>query len=129
MTSPRPSVQILGLDHVQIAAPLGCEEAARRFYGGLLGLSEFKKPGALRNRGGVWFGCGEQQLHVGAVENFSPAGKAHPALRVRPVDLELIAERLGESGAAVEWDDTIPGMRRFYTADPWCNRIELIGRG
>jgi hypothetical protein len=27
----------------------------------------------------------------------------------------------------VQWDDAIPDTRRFYTADPWGNRIELIG--
>jgi catechol 2,3-dioxygenase-like lactoylglutathione lyase family enzyme len=32
------------LDHVQIAAPPGCEAQARRFYGELLGLSEVEKP-------------------------------------------------------------------------------------
>jgi hypothetical protein len=51
-------VEIIGLDHVQVAAPIGSENAARGFYGGLLGLSELEKPEALRERGGVWFACG-----------------------------------------------------------------------
>ncbi len=122
------SVKILGIDHVQVAAPIGGEEAARRFYGGLLGLSELRKPEALRDRGGVWFDCGDQQLHVGVSEDFSPASKAHPALRVRLADLDLIAERLGTGGVKVHWDDSVPDTRRFYTSDPWGNRIELIGR-
>lgn len=33
-------VGIVGLDHVQVAAPPGCEGQARRFYGDLLGLAE-----------------------------------------------------------------------------------------
>lgn len=60
-------------------------------------------------------------------EDFSPATKAHPALRARLADLDLIADRLTEAGCEVQWDDAIPGTRRFYTADPWGNRIELIG--
>jgi hypothetical protein len=40
------------LDHVQIAAPAGCEAAARRFYGEILGLAEIEKPYALSTRGG-----------------------------------------------------------------------------
>ncbi len=120
-------VQIIGLDHVQVAAPIGCEEAARQFYGGLLGLSELEKPVALRERGGVWFACGTHQLHVGVTDDFSPATKAHPALQVRPTDLNLIAERLTEARARVQWDNAIPDTLRFYTADPWGNRIELIG--
>lgn len=120
-------VQIIGLDHVQVAAPIGSESAARRFYGGLLGLSELEKPEALRDRGGIWFACGAGQLHVGVTQDFSPATKAHPALRVRLTDLDLVAERLTTAGSKVQWDDAIPDTRRFYTADPWGNRIELIG--
>jgi catechol 2,3-dioxygenase-like lactoylglutathione lyase family enzyme len=122
-------VQILGLDHVQVAAPIGSENDARRFYGRLLGLPELKKPEALRDRGGVWFSCGEHQLHVGVTHDFAPATKAHPALRVHHTDLEPIAQRLTAAGNTVQWDDTIPGTPRFYTADPWGNRIELIGVG
>jgi catechol-2,3-dioxygenase len=120
-------VEIIGLDHVQVAAPVGSESEARRFYGGLLGLSELEKPEALRARGGVWFACGAHQLHVGVTQDFSPATKAHPALRVHLADLDLIAERLSAAGATVQWDEAIPDTRRFYTADPWRNRIELIG--
>ena len=35
---------VVGLDHVQVAAPKGCEREARSFYGGLLGLPEIEKP-------------------------------------------------------------------------------------
>lgn len=119
-------VPILGLDHVQVAAPAGTEGEARRFYGDLLGLSELEKPEALRGRGGVWFACGAQQFHVGVIDDFSPATKAHPALRVRRPDLDLVAERLAAAGSTVQWDAAIPETRRFYTADPWGNRIELL---
>ncbi len=49
----------LVLDHVQLAAPPGCEPAARRLYGGVLGLTEIHKPTALRVRAGVWFAVGD----------------------------------------------------------------------
>lgn len=117
---------ITGLDHVQVAAPIGSESDARRFYGELLGLPELEKPASLRGRGGAWFKCGTHQLHVGVTEDFSPAKKAHPAFRVRASDLDLIADRLTKAGGTVHWDDAIPASRRFYTADPWGNRIELI---
>jgi predicted enzyme related to lactoylglutathione lyase len=123
----RAHVQIIGLDHVQVAGPVGCESNARDFYGELLGLRELEKPEALRARGGVWFACGAHQLHIGVTQDFSPATKAHPALRVSAADLDSVADRLSEAGSAVQWDSTIPGTRRFYTADPWGNRIELIG--
>jgi hypothetical protein len=54
----------VSLDHVQIAAPAGCEQAARRFFGELVGLPEIEKPEPLRVRGGAWFAVGDRQLHV-----------------------------------------------------------------
>jgi catechol 2,3-dioxygenase-like lactoylglutathione lyase family enzyme len=117
---------IVGLDHVQLAAPPGCEPAARLFFSELLGLTELEKPTALRVRGGVWFSLGAQQLHVGIDPAFAPARKAHPALRVGPGDFDTVAERLAQAGAEVTWDEAIPGVRRFYTRDPWGNRIELV---
>ncbi|HTU87138.1 MAG TPA: VOC family protein [Solirubrobacteraceae bacterium] len=119
-------IALLGIDHVQVAAPPGSEGQARSFYGDLLGLRELRKPDALRARGGVWFECGAQQLHVGIAEPFSPASKAHPALAVAAGDLHRLAARLADAGCAVGWDDAIAGTRRFFTADPWGNRIELV---
>jgi catechol 2,3-dioxygenase-like lactoylglutathione lyase family enzyme len=120
------AIELVGIDHVQVAAPRGSEEDARRFYGRLLGLPELPKPAALKARGGVWFGCGTHQLHVGIAAPFVPAAKAHPALAVRATDLDRLAQRLIEAGCTVQWDDAIPGTRRFYTADPWGNRLELV---
>ena len=117
---------VLGIDHVQVAAPPGCEEQARGFYGTLLGLRELEKPPALRARGGAWFACGEHQLHVGVEDPQRPARKAHPALRVAPGTLDELADRLGTAGAQLDWDRSVDSARRFYTSDPWGNRIELI---
>jgi len=119
-------MKVLGLDHVQLAAPPDCEEAGRRFFGDVLGLEEIEKPEPLRDRGGVWFRCGSAQLHIGIDAAFSPALKAHPAFRVSDEDLDRLAEQLQSVGRLVEWDDNLPGMRRFYTTDPWRNRIEFL---
>lgn len=99
---------------------------ARHFWGELIGLVETAKPESLRGRGGVWFSLGAQQLHVGVEESFSPARKAHPALRVTPNELDTLGERLAAAGLKVAWDDTLPGIRRFYTQDPWGNRVEPL---
>ena len=125
----RPTAEsgdIVGLDHVQLAAPSGCEPSARRFFGELLGLSELPKPETLRGRGGVWFKVGAHELHIGVQEPFAPASKAHPALRVAPSRLDALAERLSAAGEKVAWDESIAGSRRFFTEDPWGNRIELV---
>jgi catechol 2,3-dioxygenase-like lactoylglutathione lyase family enzyme len=121
---------VIELDHVQLAAPPGCEAEARRFFGDLLGLEELEKPEPLRSRGGAWFALGGGgQLHVGVEEPFAPARKAHPAFRLAPEKLDELAARLESAGERVEWDDSLPGVRRFYTADPWGNRLELLATG
>lgn len=68
------------IDHIQLAAPKGCETIARQFYGGILGFREIEKPDDLKARGGVWFTFGNRQLHIGIEEPFVPAKKAHPCL-------------------------------------------------
>jgi catechol 2,3-dioxygenase-like lactoylglutathione lyase family enzyme len=120
---------ITGLHHVQVAAPAGCEEAARRFYGELLGLPELEKPPLLAARGGCWFRLGVGELHVGVDERFRPALKAHPAFVVESsVALDALAATLEASGVEVRWahEDEIPGQRRFFVDDPWGNRLELV---
>jgi catechol 2,3-dioxygenase-like lactoylglutathione lyase family enzyme len=117
---------IAGLDHVQLAAPPGCETEARRFFGELLGLPELAKPEALREQGGVWFDLRGGQLHIGVEAGFRPARKAHPALRVATGRLTALAARLEQAGVAVKWDEALPGVARFFTEDPWGNRIELL---
>jgi catechol 2,3-dioxygenase-like lactoylglutathione lyase family enzyme len=119
-------MSILGIDHVQLAAPPNCEEEACRFFGEVLGLREIEKPPPLAPRGGAWFEAGRQQIHVGVEKGFSPASKAHPALLVERSQLDDMAKRLDRAGAPVTWDDELAPLRRLYTADPWGNRIELI---
>jgi catechol 2,3-dioxygenase-like lactoylglutathione lyase family enzyme len=112
------------IDHLQIAAPEGCEEAARQFYGGLLGMAEIEKPATLRARGGCWFQCGEQQLHIGVDQDFRPARKAHPAFIV--ADLHALRDAFLARGLAVIDDQNLTGADRFYAEDPWGNRLEFV---
>jgi catechol 2,3-dioxygenase-like lactoylglutathione lyase family enzyme len=116
-------VSITGIDHVQVAAPRGCEQAARDFYSGLLGLEEIEKPEPLRARGGAWFRAGAQQLHVGVEEPFAPARKAHPGLLA--ADLDDLQARLVAAGCNVQNDDALADARRFYVHDPFGNRLEV----
>ena len=114
---------VLEIDHVQVAAPVGCEPEARAFYGELLGLDELPKPEALAARGGCWFAAGAQELHVGVEDPFTPARKAHPSFVVS--DLHDLASRLGTAGIEVKFNDLIPGTTRFETTDPFGNRLEF----
>jgi catechol 2,3-dioxygenase-like lactoylglutathione lyase family enzyme len=114
---------VIDIDHIQIAAPQGCEWQARKFFGGLLGLEELAKPESLASRGGCWFRVGSRQLHIGVEENFQPARKAHPAFSVS--NLDALFESLKAAGANPVWDEALDGVRRFFAQDPWGNRLEF----
>ena len=116
-------VTILGIDHVQVAAPPGCEAEARAFYAGLLGLEEVPKPETLPDQAGCWFRAGAQELHVGVEDPFVPARKAHPSLVVD--NLAALTARLRASGTEVRPDKTLPGIERSHIDDPFGNRLEL----
>lgn len=112
------------LDHVQTAIPVGGEDAARAFYGALLGLPEIAKPPALAVHGGCWFILGDRQLHMGAEQAFIPAKKAH--VGVCTDDLAGLQARLDAAGHWTKADTRIDGVARFFTDDPFGNRIEFI---
>ena len=111
------------LDHAQVAAPPGCREQAVAFFSGLLGLQEVPKP---MGGGGAWFRTGSVELHVGETPAFVPAEKAHVALRYGSVvELEVLREQLVAAGHPVRSASPLPGLVRFFTEDPWGNRLEL----
>lgn len=115
------------LDHVQLAMPEGGEARARSYFPDLLGMNEEPKAAQLASRGGCWFRLGSCVVHVGVDPDFVPQRKAHPAFAV--ADLEGVAERLIRAGHDVRWDSSVLGTNRFFTDDPFGNRIEFIADG
>lgn len=114
----------LEIDHIQLAMPPGGEDAARHFFGELLGMTEISKPPELAKRGGCWFASGKVQVHLGVEQDFRPAKKAHPALRCR--DYASLLTTLRKHNLDVIEVNDIPGVRRCHIFDPFGNRIELI---
>lgn len=43
--------------------------------------------------------------------------------------LEALGRQLAAAGAAVAWDTELPDVPRFFTADPFGNRLELLAAG
>lgn len=115
---------LVGIHHVQLAAPPGAEPLMREFYVGVLGMVEVAKPPVLAARGGVWFRAAGIEIHIGVEEDFRPARKAHPGILVR--ELQAMARRLRAAGHDVRVDGLLPGFRRFYVDDPVGNRLELL---
>lgn len=114
------------IDHVQTAIPVGGEAAARAYYGALLGLTEIPKPSAMAARGGCWFAVGDRQLHLGAEADFRAAKKAHVALAID--DLATLRNAIDAAGYQTTNDTPVDGRNRFFTHDPFGNRIEFIER-
>lgn len=117
-------VELVRIDHVQLAMPRGAEKEAVAFYEGLLGMEQVNKPPHLAARGGCWFERGELKVHLGVEEDFRPAKKAHPALEVR--GLAELVSLLRTHRVAVRDDEPLEGYDRVYVDDPFGNRIELI---
>ncbi|MEX2049280.1 MAG: VOC family protein [Gemmatimonadota bacterium] len=113
------------IDHIQLAMPRGGESAARRFFGTVLGMDEIPKPEALRSNGGCWFRTEACELHLGVDADFRPQRKAHPGFIVS--DLQALAKRLADAGFEVARDDRIANVPRFFTHDPFGNRLEFRG--
>ncbi len=115
----------VALDHLQIAIPAGGEDAARRFWSGLVGLEEIPKPADLASRGGLWLRLAAGiELHLGVDPDFHPAAKGHPGLRLDDFDALLV--RLAAAGITATPEHDHRGRRRLHILDPFGNRIELI---
>ena len=120
-------LRVTGTDHTNILMPPGGESTARAFYDGVLGLPEVPKPEPLASRGGCWFQGMGIDLHLSADEHFVPASKAHVGVLV--ADLDAASATLAASGAPITRDDSVVGVHRLYTTDPFGNRLELIQAG
>ena len=107
--------------------PPGGIDKTARFYADLVGLERIERPETLGGVG-AWFRAGPQELHVSEYEDFTPAGKAHPAFELNGAELDALADGLAAAGAEVRWDERLPGARRFYSFDPAGNRVEFLTR-
>lgn len=116
---------VIGLDHIQLAIPEGGEGAAREFFADLLQMREVPKPANL-SQSGCWFESGSVSVHLGVDPDFRPAKKAHPAFLVD--DIEAMRAVLEAAGYQTRDDKPVAGYRRFFTDDPFGNRIEIMQR-
>src|SRR5215831_11716484 len=101
-----------GIDHIQLAMPAGEEDAARRFYSGLLEIPEVAKPPDLARRGGVWFESDRVKVHLGVDPDFRPARKAHPGLLAQ--NLAELVLRLRLAGVEVAEAEPLLGYSHVY---------------
>jgi len=114
------------IHHVNVTVPKSLEDAAKNFYGVIMGLQEVPKPEDSRGRGGAWYQLGPLQLHL-SIED--PLGencisKRHVCYTV--ANLAEAEERFRSAGVEILPDDQpTPGWSRFYVRDPGGNRLEI----
>jgi catechol 2,3-dioxygenase-like lactoylglutathione lyase family enzyme len=119
-------MKLLRVLHVQIMIPVGAEDEARRFYCGLLGLSETEKPEILKRRGGLWLEHGDFQIHLGAEPDFDRDRRRREHVAFLVGDLEAARAELVAAGIEITDGDQLPEFRRFEFRDPFGNRLELL---
>jgi len=119
------TIGIIEIDHVNVIVPKTLEDAAKHFYGSVLGLKQIPKPVELQVRGGAWYELGSVQLHLSAkAEAVSGQAKGHVCYTV--ADVALAEKRLREESVEIIPDDQpVAGKPRFYVRDPGGNLIEI----
>lgn len=114
------------LHHVNVTVPKSLEDAAKHFYGVVMGLQEVPKPEASRARGGAWYQLGQMQLHLSIeeVRGDDCLSKRHVCYTVSDL---AEAERQFRSAGVEIFPDDMPtaGWSRFYVRDPGGNRLEI----
>jgi len=117
------SLGIIGIDHIQIAAPRALESECLKFYREVLALPEIEKPDELKPRGGAWFQVGPLQMHIGIDPDASPSSKRHICFLVR--DLAAAKAAIHSLGVTIDSEGVAEGLKRFFIRDPAGNRIEI----
>jgi catechol 2,3-dioxygenase-like lactoylglutathione lyase family enzyme len=117
------SLDILGIDHIQIAVPKALEDQCLTFYREIFALPELVKPVELRARGGAWFQVGTVQMHIGVDPDASPKSKRHICFLTG--DLQRARAFIVERGVTIDEESVAEGLSRFFIRDPAGNRIEI----
>ena len=95
---------------------------SKKFYENLLGMKTVLKPENLRHRGGIWFQCGTQEVHISIQDDYIPAKKRIQLLSWK------ISRRLDVNWhirAAFFLKKSLLQERAFFVHDPFGNRLEF----
>ena len=89
------------IQHVSVSRPPGSDDAARHFYGELLGLEEIEPPRSLADRDLIWYQLDSTELHLLVEESI---GQDHSGRHfcIAVENVEALRERL-EAEASQWW--------------------------
>ena len=120
------SIGLTQIHHIQIFVPPETEQAAKHFYGEVLGLEEIPKWAPWRKNGGAWYRHGPNQLHLSLERHpeDNPGSQRHVCYMV--ADLAHAEAVMRAAGVAIVADDRpFDQWTRFYVRDPGGNYIEI----
>ena len=114
---------ITALHHVNVTVSAGLEDAAKKFYGSVLGLKQIPKPATSRQNG-AWYEIGNVQLHLSVEDEEPRLSSRHVCFTVS--DLTEAEQRFREAGVEIIADPRPnPDAPRFYIRDPGGNQLEI----
>jgi catechol 2,3-dioxygenase-like lactoylglutathione lyase family enzyme len=103
--------------------PAALEQAAKHFYGEVMGLKQIPKPEGTRQFVGAWYELGNSQLHLSIEDDpQNAASSRHVCYSV--ADLALAEQLLRDAGIEIIPDP----LRRFFVRDPAGNLIEITAK-
>ena len=119
-------IGVTQVHHIQIFVPREVEQAAKHFYGDVLGLEEIPKPEAWRKNGGAWYRHGPNQLHLSLLRQPEDNRGSQRHVCYMVADLEIAEKIMREAGVEIVPDDRpFDQWTRFYVRDPGGNYIEI----
>ena len=115
---------VTALHHVNVTVPAELEDAAKNFYGSVVGLKQVPKPTTSRQNG-AWYQIGVMQLHLSVENEELLLSSRHVCFTVS--DLAEAEERFRNAGVEIIADPRPnPGSPRFYVRDPAGNMLEIV---
>jgi catechol 2,3-dioxygenase-like lactoylglutathione lyase family enzyme len=124
------SIGIIKLNHVNVTVPSALEDAAKHFYGTVVGLRQIPKPEGTRQNIGAWYEFGGVQLHLSTEDDVQNAtSDRHVCYQV--ADAASAELHFRQAGIEIIPDPRPPkGTSRFFLRDPGGNMIEITqGQG
>lgn len=116
---------VLKIQHASLPMPAGGNDEARRFYVHVLGLTEITPPEVLGTERFVWLAAGDggHEIHMFTEDPHEKSPGLHICLEVD--DQAKVRARLEEHGFPTRDTDAITNRPRFFTSDPFGNRVEI----
>ncbi len=116
---------VIRLQHASIPMTTGGNDKARHFYGETLGLTEVTPPAVLGGERFVWFSIGDSgdEIHCYTDDRGPNSPGQHLCIQVE--DPAAVRATLEAAGFETADTDAIPNRPRFFTSDPFGNRVEI----